>query len=140
MHSQSVVTNHLVGNAVGDYYIERLLGQNAINTVYAARSQKQSSPFIVTTFTLPDRFALQAQERFKERFMHVASDLVRLRYQHILPIYDFGMQAGYLYMVTPLTMADALATLLQRQSRFTAAQVLEIMRQVAAGIDYAHSA
>jgi serine/threonine protein kinase/Rieske Fe-S protein len=138
MYPQSVATNHLVGNAVGDYYIERLLGQNAINVVYAARSQKQSVPVMFTTFTLPDRFSIQAQERFKGRFMRVVSTLVRLRHQNILPIYDFGIQPGCLYMVTSLTMAEALATSLQRQSRFTAAQVLEIMRQIAEGLDYTH--
>jgi serine/threonine protein kinase len=137
--SQSIVANHLVGSIVGEYSIERQLGQSSINSVYGARSPKQNQPVMFTTFTLPEKFAFQAQERFKERFMHVVSALIHLRHQHILPIYDLGAQPGYLYMVTPLTTANILATSLQHQSRFTTTQILEIMKQIAVGVDYAHS-
>lgn len=138
MQPQSRVANHLIGTIVREYQIERQLGQSPINTVYIARSPKQDQAVMFTTFTLPDRFSTQAYERFKDRFIRVVSALAHLRHPLILPVYDFCAQPGYLYMVTPLTTADTLATSLQRQSRFTTAQVLEIMRQIAEGVDYAH--
>src|SRR5581483_5954498 len=131
MYSPSAV-KHLVGSRVGDYLIERLLDQSTIHIVYSARSHMQGQEVTLTTFTLPDRFSIQARERFSERFIHVFSAIARLRHSNILPVYDFGMESGYLYMVAPLITATPLMVSLQPQSPFSLDQVLEIMRQVAA--------
>jgi serine/threonine protein kinase len=138
MRVQSTIADTLLGKSIGGYQIVKRVGQSNLSTVYLAQSQKLGQAVIFTTFTLPDTFSLQARMRFNERFMRVASALVRLRHPHIAPIYDFGMQPDYLYMITALTPADTLAELVHRQPHLSITQVLHILRQVAGGMDYAH--
>jgi serine/threonine-protein kinase len=138
MDSQSPVADTHLGKSIGGYQIVKRVGQSNLSTAYLAQSQKHGQAVIFTTFTLPERFSRQARERFNERFMRVVAALVRLRHSHIAPVYDFGMQPEYLYTITALTPADTLATLAPRQPHLSTTFVLDMMRQIAEGIDYAH--
>ncbi|GHO91062.1 hypothetical protein KSF_011100 [Reticulibacter mediterranei] len=138
MDSQPTVADALLGKSVGGYQLVKRVGQSNLSTVYLAQSQRQSQAAIFTTFTLPEKFSFHARERFNERFVRVVSTLARLRHSHIASVYDFGMQPEYLYIVTALTPSDTLAELVPRQPHLSTTFVLDMMRQIAEGIDYAH--
>lgn len=138
MPSQPATTNPLPGERIGGYQIEKLLGQSTTSAVYLARSHTQGQAVMLTTFTLPERFSLQAHERFNNRFLRLLPALTHLKHPHILPVSDFGLHAGAPYMVTALTPASTLTAFLQRQSRLSTDQVREIMRQIVDGVEYAH--
>src|SRR5581483_4445480 len=93
----------------------------------------------LTAFIFPQEYSPQTRERFRGRFTQVASALTRLSHAHILPVYDFGEQWGYPYIVAPLVTTGSLAKMLKQQIRLPPTQALEILRQVAEGFDYAHS-
>jgi len=138
MDAQSTMADTLLGKSIGGYQIVKRVGQSNLSTVYLAQSHMQGQTAIFTTFTLPDKFSIYAREIFNERFIRVVSALTRLKHPHVAPVYDFGMQPEYLYMVTALTPSDTLAALVQRQSGMSTTHVLDLMRQIADGIDYAH--
>jgi serine/threonine-protein kinase len=136
----SLLVGQLVGHSLDTYQIERLMGHSKMNAVYLARHSLEQHMVMLTVFLLPDEYSLQARKRFRERFAQVASTLIKLDHPCILPVYDFGEQEEYSYIVTPLiTTINSLAGLLKQQSRLTPAHALKILRQVAAGFDYAHS-
>ncbi len=138
MNSTSLSVEQLVGNSLGAYRVEQLLGHGNVNAVYLARHMAQQQPVMLTTFLLPPEYTPQLRERFKERFTRVASALTKLQHPRVLPTYDFGEQFGYPYLIAPLVTSGSLAKVLKQQPRLTPSQALDILRPIAEGFDYAH--
>ena len=130
--------DQLAGKVLGHYQVKQLLGHGNVNAIYAAQKQPQGQTVMLTAFTMPETFSPQARERFLTRFTQVASKLVRLDHPYILPTYDFGAQFGYPYLITPFVTGGSLAKVMQQETRCTPERVLQILKQIAAGLDYAH--
>ncbi len=135
---QSNTQGQLVGKQLGDYQIERLLGQGKMSAVYLAQQRSQNRIAMATTFTIPETLSNSAYERFIARFTHVGSSLVKLHHPHILPIYDCGVQYGTPYLVTSFVKGGSLAQILKQQSRFSPEEALDILKQISGGLDFAH--
>jgi len=89
---------------------------------------------VVAIKVLPAQYA--GDPSFVERFRLEASTAARLRHPNILEIYDFGEQDGFTYIVNEYAEGGTLASRLGAPMRPDAA--LQIVAQVAAGLDYAH--
>ena len=136
---QSVSVDQLVGMSLGNYQVERLLGHGQLSAVYLAKHKQQEQPVLITTFKFPAGMSTIAYQRFSARFTQEGQALVRLKHPHILPTYDFGQQDGYPYLVTAFVKGASLAQVLKQQQRFTPKQTLDILKQLASALDYAHS-
>ena len=132
-----VSVEQLVGRTLGEYQVERLLGHGQLSAVYMAQQKSQGRTVMVTTFNFPDSIAVRA--RFAERFAQEGAALVRLKHPNILPTYDFGVQSDFPYLVTAFVKGASLSQVLKQQTRLTPRQTLDILKQLAAGLDYAHS-
>jgi len=139
MQQQEISADELVGQTLGTCHVEQLLGRNRLSTVYLAQQPEQNRTVAITLFRIPEQFSVQVRSRFIARFTSEASALVLLNHPHILPIYEYGERFGYPYLVTPYVTDGSLANLLKQQKQCTPAYTLEILEQVAAGLDYAHS-
>ncbi|WP_165423232.1 protein kinase domain-containing protein [Ktedonosporobacter rubrisoli] len=139
MYVSSQPASWLVGQQLGNYRVEQLLGQGSVNAVYLAHQQQQDRAVMLTAFLAPDTFSVQERRRFEERCWQQLGILAQLHHPHILPIYDFGLQAECPYMVTPLVSSGSLAKELKQQGKYAPEQIVGILKQVAAGLDYAHS-
>ncbi|HZU03631.1 MAG TPA: serine/threonine-protein kinase [Ktedonobacteraceae bacterium] len=131
--------DQLVGSILGNYSVGRLLARTKLNVVYEAQQHPQNRKTLLTVFLVPDEFSRQAQRRFLSRFMQECAVLVKLRHPGIVPFEDFGEHAGSPYFVTPFTQAGSLARGLEKRGRFTPEKTLEVLKQVAPALDYAHS-
>lgn len=136
---QTVSVDQLVGKSLGDYQVERVLGKGKLSAVYMAQQRALNRTVMITTFILPETLSAQARERFNARFLQEGASLLRLSHPHILPIYDFGVQFGIPYLVTSFVKGGSLAQVLKQQRRFTPERALEMVQQIAAGLDHAHS-
>src|SRR6266849_9480155 len=136
---QTVSVDQLVGRSLGEYRIERLLGQGQLGAAYMAQQLSQGRTVIITMFNFPEGLSAQERERFITRLAQERTTLVRLTHPTILPIYDFDEHSGYLYLVTAFVKGASLGQVLKQQGRFTPQQTLEVLKQVATGLDYAHS-
>jgi serine/threonine protein kinase len=94
---------------------------------------------MVTVFNFPAEISAGQREQLASRLSQERAILTRLSHPNILPIYDFGEQSGFLYLVIDLTKATSLGRILKEQGRFTPNQVLSVLKQLAAGLDFAHS-
>ncbi len=108
---QTVSVDQLVGKTLGDYQVQRVLGKGKLSAVYMAQQRSLNRTVMITTFILPETLSARARERFNARFLQEGASLVRLNHPHVLPIYDFGVQFGFPYLVTDIL----------RQGRFACA-------------------
>ena len=135
---QTVSTDQLVGQTVGHYSVKSLLGRGRLSAVYLAQHPTQNAAAALTTFIIPDRFPADTRTRFTQRFTREAAALTALSHRNLLPIHEYGEQFGYPYLITPYMTNGSLADILKQQGRCTPAYALEVLQQVAAGLEYAH--
>lgn len=131
--------DQLVGSTLGNYSVGRLLARTKLNLVYEAQQYPQNSRALLTVLLVPDEFSREAQRRFLTRFMQECAVLVKLRHRGIVPLEDSGEHAGSPYFVTPFTQTGSLARALEKRGRFTPEKTLEVLKQAAPALDYAHS-
>lgn len=117
----------------GNYKLERELGRGASSEVWLARhAHLQEHQVAVKILMTQDRDAIQ-------RFEREAAIAARLRHPNVVQLYDYGYQAPFFYTVLELVPGGSLRQLLERHRRLQLAAAIEIFRQIAAALDYAHS-
>jgi serine/threonine-protein kinase len=118
----------------GRYRIERELGAGGMALVYLAHDLKHDRPVAVKVLR-PDLAASIGAERFL-REIRIAAGLSHPR---ILPLYDSGAAGEHLYYVMPFIEGESLRQLLDREPQLPIADAVNLMRQVASALAYAHS-
>ena len=136
---QTLSVEQLVGRTLEEYQIERLLGYSQLGAAFLARQRSQGRLVMITAFNFPEGISTQEHDRITTHFAQEKATLLRLTHPHILPMYDFGEQSGYLYLVTAFVQGASLRQVFQQQGRLTPHQTLDVLKQLAAGLDYAHS-
>jgi serine/threonine-protein kinase len=74
-----------------------------------------------------------------ERFLREIRVTARLDHPHILPVLDSGGAAGLLWYTMPYVEGESLRDRLRRETQLSVEEALEIARQVADALDYAHT-
>ena len=118
----------------GRYEVERELGQGGMATVYLARDLKHPRP-VAIKIVRPDVAAVLGSERFLREIDAAAS----LTHPNILPLYDSGEAGGFLYYVMPYVEGESLRSRLDREKQLPLDEALQIAREVADALSYAHS-
>ena len=131
-----VAPEQLVGERVGSYYVDRLLGQGKVNALYQAHHVTQDLSVMLTMFLVPAAFSAQARLQFMARFQRESAALLKLIHPHLFPLHDYGEQAPY--HINPLHRGTSLSKTLRKQGRFTSEEALPLLRQIADALDYAH--
>ena len=128
----------LIGQKIDHFRIERLLGQGGMGVVYEA-----------TDLSLNRRVALKimhkhlaARESFQQRFVREAQNAARLKHPNIVQIHHFFNRDGQLFLVMELlengSLQDYMQRLRDQGRRMEQAEAVELVRQVASGLHYAH--
>ena len=116
------------------YRIERELGAGGMATVYAAEDVRHRRRVAVKVLRSELAAALGA-----ERFLREIETTANLRHPHILPLYDSGEAGGFLYYVMPLIEGESLRDRLGREKPLAIDDALQIAREVADALGYAHT-
>ena len=74
-----------------------------------------------------------------ERFLREIETTANLRHPHILPLYDSGEADGFLFYVMPLVEGESLRARLDREKQLPVEAALQIAREVADALSYAHT-
>ena len=115
------------------YRLERELGRGGMATVYLAEDLKHHRKVAVKVLH-PELTAVLGAERFL-REIEIAA---RLDHPHILPLYDSGEAAGFLFYVMPYVEGESLRDRLEREKQLPLEDALQIAREVADALAYAH--
>ena len=120
---------------LGDRYrLEREIGSGGMATVYLANDLKHDRQVAIKV--MRPELSLVGPDRFL-REIRVAA---QLNHPNILALHDSGEADGVLYYVLPFVRGESLRQRLVRERQLPVDVAIGIVRQVALGLGYAHSA
>ncbi len=73
-----------------------------------------------------------------ERFLREITTTAQLNHPHILPLHDSGEADGFLFYVMPYVEGESLRDRLNRETQLPIDDALEIAKEVADALGYAH--
>jgi len=116
---------------VTGYKLVQKIGEGGMATVYLAM-QESLDREVALKIMAP---TLAANETFREQFLKEGRIAAKLTHPHLMTVHDIGSENGVFYLASEYLPAG---TLRDRMQRLNAADVLEIVRDVASGLSYAH--
>ena len=102
-------------------------------TVYLAQDRKHDRPVALKVLD-PDLATAVGAERFLREIRLTA----HLQHPHILPVLDSGASKELLWYVMPYVEGESLRQRLNQKEQLPLDEALEITRQIAAALSYAH--
>jgi len=121
-------------SALADRYaVESEIGRGGMATVFLAEDLKHHRQVAIKVMH-PEISSDVATERFFREIEIVAG----LTHPHILPLHDSGQADGLLYCVMPFIEGESLLDRLQREKQLPVEDALQITREVADALGYAH--
>jgi predicted Ser/Thr protein kinase len=130
---QSTVTP---GSVVAGFRLESLIGEGSMGAVYLAEDTRRGGHVAVKVVVAE----LARDERFRRRLLRESQLAASLEHPHVVPIVAAGEEDGVLYLAMRHIDGSDLRELLRREVRLEPERALDLLAQVAAALDAAHSA
>ncbi len=125
------------GAVVGEYCIERPIGEGSFGKVYAAVHPVIGKTAAVKVLAV--EYATKPQ--FVSRFVEEARAVNLIRHRHIVDIFGFGsLPDGRPYFVMELLEGVPLGDYLKQRGRLPLGEAIPILHKVARALDAAHGA
>src|SRR5512135_2444842 len=121
---------------LGRYEIVGELGQGAMGVVYKATDPLIDRIVAIKTITLS--LAQEEREEYEARFYQEAKAAGRLSHPNIVTIFDVGRTGDVAYIAMEFLQGRELRDILNDDKLLPVEQVIDIVAQVAMGLDYAH--
>src|SRR5579859_7121736 len=121
----------LEGRTFGHHHLKRLLGSGGMAEVYLARDEhlfRDVAIKVVHTSRM-DHFA---------RFRREAEIIGPLAHAHILPVFEYGEEADWHYLVMPYAACGTLDDVLSRKGAFSPEEAVVLLEQIASALQFAH--
>lgn len=122
-----------IGQQFGGYRIEGQVGRGGMGVVYEAYDTVRERRVALKVLA-PD---LADDEGYRARFLHEARTVAGLSSPHVVPVHDFGVVDGRLFLDMALIDGLDLAAVLAA-GPVSAARAVGIVEQVADALDVAH--
>jgi serine/threonine protein kinase len=129
--SDSEFVGHTFGN---QYEIRELIEDNGIIHTYRAHQESLKRTVAVHVLSQKDR----GEAHWTAAFMKGAEIMAQYAHPNIVPVYDFGSHQGIDYTVLRFLEGGSLQDKI-RQGSVEVAEVVSVVKQVAAALDYVHS-
>ena len=124
----------LSGQQFGQYTLREPIGKGGMATVYLARQESMNRDVAIKVLATD----LVSDPDFSDRFRREAQTVANLQHTHVLPVFDFGHEGQYVYLVMQLVTGGTLAqefadgpVPLRRANR--------LLTQIASALTYAHN-
>src|SRR5436305_3437631 len=129
---------HLIGQVIGSYILEKLLGYGGSSAVFLAQNQSTNEQVAVKVFLQRSTMDKQAQKNFYQRFLREAEATSELDHPNILSIYSYGQYNGLPYIVMPYMSGGTLSEYVTKYGPLSLSQAQPYLEQIASALDYAH--
>jgi tRNA A-37 threonylcarbamoyl transferase component Bud32 len=127
------------GRTLGPYQVLELVGRGGMAVVYRGY-QPMIDRYVALKLVRP-HFA--TDQEFMVRFQREATAIAKLRHSNVVQVYDFGVQGERYYMVLEFIDGPTLKQVLHQARAegrcLPLSQVISVVNDVAAALDYAHS-
>ncbi len=130
----SVLLERLQEALASRYRIDREVGAGGMAVVFLAEDLRHHRRVALKVLR-PEL----AAEIGTERFLREIEMAAGLNHPHILPLHDSGEAGGFLYYVMPYMERESLRARLTREKQLPLDDALQIAREVADALSYAHS-
>lgn len=130
----SLEPEQLLGQGIGPYTVDRLIGQGGFAWVFAGRRTESGTPIALKV--LKPRYA--GDQQFETRFRNEARVASELRHPNIVRILDIGKTGDITYFAMDL-YPKSLASRLARDGPLGEADLLRIARDVTSALAFAHA-
>src|SRR5579872_1168696 len=124
---------------IGRYRIVKELGRGAMGVVYLALDPNIGRPVAIKTIRLSDVANGEEQKRLRERLFREARSAGMLSHPGIVTIYDVDEQDELAYIAMEYVNGPTLDYLLSQEQGLSREQMLSVLGQTSAALDYAHS-
>jgi serine/threonine-protein kinase len=124
----------LVGKRYGPFTFEKEVGSGAMGTVYRARYDKTGQPVAIKVIAT----GMEKDETSLARFTREVEILRKLKHPNIVNVIKSGTLLGKPFYAMEFVDGESLESMLERKTRFTWEQVIQIGKQVCAGLHQAH--
>src|SRR6267154_4228215 len=122
----------LVGQSLGPYHLERLIGQGGVAWVFVGR-ESDGTPVAVKV--LKPRYA--GDGPFEARFRNESETAAKLEHPNIIRIRSVAKAGAHVYFAMDLC-ADSLGARLVREGPLPEGDILHIASDIAGGLGFAH--
>jgi serine/threonine protein kinase len=119
------------GSTLGRYELRHRIARGGMSEVYLGYDKRVRRRVAVKVLYGSD-------EPFVRRFEREALAIGTLSHDHILPLYDFGEQRPWYYLVMPFVEGGTLRDYLLKRERLTMEEAGSFLDQIAAALQYAH--
>ncbi len=119
------------GLTLGRYELRHRIAQGGMAEVYLAYDRRVRRQVAVKVLYGRD-------EPFVRRFEREALAVGALSHNHILPLYDFGEQSPWYYLVMPYVDGCTLRDYLFRHKQLQLEEAASFLSQIASALQYAH--
>ncbi|HYW04899.1 MAG TPA: serine/threonine-protein kinase [Gammaproteobacteria bacterium] len=123
---------------LGRYSLKKYLGRGAMGAVYLGEDPRIHRVVALKTMALSERFAEDEVDEARQRFFREAEVAGRLSHPSIVTIYDAGEDQTLAYIAMEYLEGTDLRPYTRKGSLLAVNRVMEIVAQVAEGLDYAH--
>ncbi|WP_280489456.1 serine/threonine-protein kinase, partial [Nocardia carnea] len=124
-----------VGGRFGPYELRSLLGSGGMGEVYEAYDTVKDR--VVALKLLSGD--LVGDPEYQTRFRRESQAAARLAEPHIIPIHDWGVIEGRLFIDMRLVAGTDLRTVLQSGGPLSPQRAVTVIEQIAAALDAAHT-
>jgi serine/threonine protein kinase len=119
------------GSTLGRYELRRRVAQGGMAEVYLGYDRRVRRQVAIKVLYGRD-------ESFVRRFEREALAVGTLSHDHILPLYDFGEQRPWYYLVMPYVEGGTLREYLLKRKQLTLEVAASFLDQIASALQYAH--
>jgi len=123
----------MVGQSVGGYRLDEVVGKGGMGVVYRAR-QTALDREVCIKFLSPD---LGHREEFRRQFEREAKTLAKLSHPNVLTVHDLGSHGDSHYLVTEFVRGGNLLDLRRRRA-LSAEELAGIVLCIGRGVSYIH--
>ena len=123
-----------VGQAFGNYQLERELGQGGMGTVYLAKDSGLNR-YVALKILRSD---LGDDPSFSRKFLEEVEVTASLAHPNIIRVFTLGEQEGRLYLVMEHLDEPSLENQMDKQTKVSEREVLEIGIGIASALQFAH--
>jgi serine/threonine protein kinase len=123
-----------VGDRLGPYLLEELLGEGGMGLVF--RAVRDGDDRAVALKLL--KVDLSEDETYKRRFVHEARSAAEVEHEHLVPILDAGEIDGRAYLAVAYVAGETLEQRIQDGGALTLDAALRFADEIAGALDALH--
>lgn len=134
-------TTRRIVSRLGPQFAERFdlgprIGGGGMGTVFSGTDRNLNRPVAIKVQQADSNF----DEASLERFRFEAKAAARVESPHVVRVYDFGFTTSHWWIASELVVGSSLGTALTQRGPLPPYEAVDIVRQIAKGLDALHQA